>query len=109
MSSQKKPMATVRAADPAYNVNAEIENRLSGIAGVTSVQRRWLDDGLNIWVGVREGDDDSRKMVYEFEDFFLDRFRNIRVDFHVVSIPTGRSLQDYVSDAEIVFQRIAVA
>jgi len=99
-------MATV-LADPAEAVYYALQHGLSGIAGVLSVQARWLDEVLNVWIGVREDDDIARGCVYDVEDKLLDRFRNISVDFHVVTIPEGRRLEEYISEASTIFNRTA--
>jgi hypothetical protein len=98
----KKPMATV-LADPDYAINSALTD-LSGIGGVLSVKTRWIGNVLNIWIGLCDGDA-ARDAVYEFENSFLERFAASAVEFHVLTIPNGRRMEDYVSDARTLYQR----
>lgn len=90
---------------PGYAVQSALAS-LSGIEGVLSVHTRWLDNVLNIWIGVRD-DAGSRDSVYLFEDSFLNKFSELSVEFHVLTIPDGRRIEDFISDAQSVYQRIA--
>jgi hypothetical protein len=101
----RKPMATV-LANPDLAVFNELQS-LRAVGGVMSVQARWVDQDLNIWVGVRDDDDESRANVYRFENILFDKFPALSFDFHVVSLVAGRKLDDFVSEAKIVFQRSA--
>jgi len=58
---------------------------------------RWVDQDLNIWIGVRDDDDESRANVYRFENILFDKFPALSFDFHVVSLVAGRKLDDFVS------------
>jgi hypothetical protein len=98
-------MATV-VADPDRALTSGL-SVLSRISGVVSVHARWIENVFNVWIGVRDDDDESRSLVYDFEGSFLDRFQDLSIDFHVVSVPDGRKLDDYISDATAVFKRIA--
>jgi hypothetical protein len=102
----KKPMATA-LADPAEAIYYALQRGCSDVEGVLSIQTRWLCNVLNVWIGVREDDDIARGFIYDLEDKLLDKFRNISVDFHVVTIPEGRRLEDYISEASTIFSRIA--
>lgn len=98
-------MATV-LADPDVAIRSQLDT-LSSVFGVQSVQLRRTENVLHVWIGVQEDDEHSRDRVYEFEDSFLKHFQNLPVEFHVVTMPAGRKMQDFISDAETVFQRVA--
>lgn len=97
------------ATAPATPLNAiadELAKGLSSLAFVESVHVLQTDKALSVWVGLPEGSSETkRSKVYAFEDGIAERYPSVLFDFHIVSIPPGRKVQEYISTAEPIFQR----
>jgi hypothetical protein len=75
---------------------------------VLSVHTEWIDNGFHIWIAVREDDDQSRERVYDSEDSLLNDFgRDVCIEFHVLTIPVGKRVEDIISAPDVVFRRTA--
>lgn len=99
------------ATAPTLNISAEIIRRvvssLAGLTGIESIHYLETDTAFSIWVGIRDDNPATRQAVYEFEDTISQTFHNIVFDFHVVALPTGRRMEELMSDTQAIFQRTA--
>lgn len=102
----RKPMATV----PTSPLVDEISSALVALRRdrhIQAVCSQWLDDTYVVWVGIREDNSTARRAVYHLEDEMSEKFPQVLFDFHVIALPDGKKTQDYVSNAQLVFQRSA--
>jgi hypothetical protein len=106
LPDHKKPMATVPASPIAYDIAASLAT-LRQNAHVEAVYTQWCDDMYVVWVGIHGDNKSARKAAYNLEDEVSERFPQVLFDFHVIALPPGRETQEYVSNAQIVFQRSA--
>ena len=100
-------MATAPAC-PDYLIAEQLKAGLSTMDAVASVYFLSTDTALSVWVGISEDDDTTRTNIYSFEDEISKRFSQVLFDFHVVPVPAGRRMEDYVSAAHPIFQRPAL-
>jgi hypothetical protein len=101
----KKPMATV-LANPHDLIARELARGLSGLPAVESVYFLAAENALQVWVSLQNGADEAaRADVYRFEDQISERFPAILFDFHIVAVPAGRKIEDFLSSASPIFQR----
>ena len=105
MSLDVQRLMVTAAANLEYAILERL-GRLSDLPGVVSVHTRWIENAFNVWIGVSD-EDENRDLVYAFEDSFLNEFNDMTTDFHVVTIPAGRRIEEFVSDARTVYQRIS--
>lgn len=86
-----------------------LREQLSAIAEVESVRFAPGEKAFFVWVGLREDEPAARRAVYAVEDAMSERFPNVSFDFHIIPLPPGRGLLDFVSasGAQDVFHRIA--
>lgn len=99
-------MATAPAY-PDYLITHELKAGLSAMDAVASVHFLWSDAALSVWVGISE-DDTTRNKIYLFEDDISQRFSQVLFDFHVVPVPAGQRMEDFISAAQPIFQRPAL-
>ena len=99
-------MATVHAS-PFIDEIAQEFGSLRRNEHVQGVLSQWIDEAYVIWVGIVDDNDDARQAVYRVEDQVSEKFPHVLFDFHVIALPEGRTTQDYVSNAQVVFQRSA--
>jgi hypothetical protein len=93
-------------ASPLNAIADELAKGLSSLAFVESVHVLQTDRALSVWVGLPEGSSETeRSKVYAFEDDISERYPSVLFDFHIVSIPQGRKVQEYISIADPFFQR----
>jgi hypothetical protein len=97
-------MATATAC-PDYAIAAELKAGLSAVSAVISVHTLTTENAFSVWVGIEKDNAQVRESIYRFEDEIADRYADVLFDFHVVPVPAGRKLEDYVSDAHPIFQR----
>jgi hypothetical protein len=97
-------MATA-PANPDYLITRELKAGLSTMDAVASVHFLWTDAALSVWVGISDDDDTTRTNIYRFEDAISQRFSQVLFDFHVVPVPAGRRMEDFISAAQPIFQR----
>ena len=104
----RKPMvtATIRIDE---KVVRGLEASLKNVRGVSSVHLLSTDVALSVWVGIAEDDAATRAAVYNCEDELSVLFPNVLFDFHVVPIPAGKTMTDFVSDVQLVFDRAHAA
>jgi hypothetical protein len=75
----------------------EIRVRLSQHPSVRSTHFLCRNSSLSVWVGIRDHDRSARYAVYELEDRIPQQFPNVKVDFHVVPISPGSSLEAFIA------------
>lgn len=97
-------MATVTAC-PDYAIAAELKAGLSRISAIISVHTLVTEKAFSVWVGIKRDEPRVREAIYCFEDEIADRYSDVLFDFHVIPVPTGRKVEDYVSNAHPIFQR----
>ena len=93
---------------PDYLIAQELKAGLSSMDAVASVYFLSTDTALSVWVGISNDDDATRTSIYRFEDDISQRFSQVLFDFHVVPVPAGRRMEDYISSAQPIFQRPAL-
>jgi hypothetical protein len=97
-------MATV----PVFDVGAAFVRSLaSALAVVESVRSAHVyqsERAMVVWIDIAQDDEPTRRAVYEIEDRLSDKFGGILIDFHLIPVPTGRKIEDFVT-AECVYQR----
>jgi hypothetical protein len=93
---------------PDYLIAQELKAGLSTMDAVASVYFLSTDAALSVWVGISKDDDTTRTNIYRFEDDISQRFSHVLFDFHVVPVPAGRRMEDYISSAQPIFQRPAL-
>jgi len=77
----------------------ELRGRLSQLPSVKSTHFGRRDSALSVWVGIGDHDRSARYALYELEDGIPRRFPNVKVDFHVVPISLGSSLETFIATA----------
>jgi hypothetical protein len=102
----RKPMATVPASSLVDQISGELST-LKNDRYIQAVCSQWLDNIYVVWVGILEDNSEARQAVYRLEDQISERFPQVLFDFHVIALPRGKKVQDYVSNAQLVFQRTA--
>ena len=101
----KKPMATA-LANPHDPITRELARGLSALTAVDSVHFLATENALSVWVGLQEDCDETvRTNVYRFEDQMSERFPHVLFDFHIVTVPAGRKIDEFLSAATPVFER----
>jgi hypothetical protein len=101
----RKPMATALAC-PHDLIASELARGLSQLSAVGSVHFLPTETALSVWVGVGDGHDELiRKEIYHFEDHVSEKFPSVIFDFHIVTVPTGRKVEDFLSAVNPIFER----
>jgi len=77
----------------------ELRGRLSELPSVRSTHFSRRDSTLSVWVGIRNHDRRARYALYELEDRIPQQFPNVKIDFHVVPISPGSSLEAFIAAA----------
>jgi hypothetical protein len=75
----------------------ELRGRLSQLRSVRSAHFLHRNSVLSVWVGIRDQDRRARYALYELEDHIPQQFPNVKVDFHVVPISQGSSLEAFIA------------
>ncbi len=75
----------------------EIRECLSKLPSVRSTYFLHIGSALSVWVGIRDQDRTARYAVYEIEDRMSGQFPNVKVDFHVMPISPGSSLEAFIA------------
>lgn len=99
MSHINQPMCTAPLISD-YQVVRELKSGLAKLSAIESVRFLATETALAVWVGLTEDGEDHRNAVYRFEDKISDLFPEVLFDFHVISLPSGRTLEEFVSSAE---------
>ena len=77
----------------------ELRERLAELRSVRSTHFVRRDSALSVWVGIRDHDRNARYALYELEDRIPYQFPNVEIDFHVVPISPGSSLEAFIAAA----------
>ena len=104
--SRRKPMATLDASPILYELTAELE-ALHSDPHIQAVCSQWVDETYIVWVGIEDDNPLARQSVYFVEDRMSEKYPAIMFDFHVIALPKGKKTQDYVANAQVIFQRTA--
>jgi len=99
-------MATVDASPIVYELTTELR-ALQQAPQVEAVFSELVEDTFVVWVGIREDNAIARKMAYYLEDLMSVKFPDVIFDFHVIALPEDKNTRDYVTNAQVVFQRSA--
>ncbi len=99
-------MATVSASPRASEISRELST-LQKDKHIEAVYSQWLDNVYVVWVGISEDNPEARQAAYRLEDEVSENFPQVLFDFHVIALPPGKSVRDYVSHAQVIFQRSA--
>jgi len=100
-----EPMATV-LANPHNLITRELARGLSGLPAVDSVHFLATENAFSVWVRLQDGcDETARTNVYRFEDQMSERFPKVLFDFHIIAVPAGRKIEEFLSIASPIFQR----
>jgi hypothetical protein len=78
-------------------VITELRGRLSELTSVRSTHFSRRDSTLSVWVGIRNQDRMARHALYELEDRIPQQFPNVKIDFHIVPISPGSSLEAFIA------------
>jgi hypothetical protein len=99
------PMATVLAS-PHSLIVRELIKGLSGLPVVNSVHFLATESAFSVWIGLQDGyDETARANVYRFEDQISERFPDAPFDFHIIAVPAGGKISEFLSIANPIFQR----
>jgi len=77
----------------------ELRGRLAELRSVRSTHFLRRGSALSVWVGIRDHDRSARYALYELEDRIPYQFPNVKIDFHVVPISPGSSLEAFIAAA----------
>ena len=103
---EKKPMAAALVFPPLGSITDTLARGLEALPAVDSAHFLAADDALTVWVRLRDGyDEAARTDVYRFEDQISGQFPKLLFDFHIVAVPAGRKIEDFLSNASPIFQR----
>ncbi len=82
-------------------------SNLVRLPAVQSVNMLRVDSEVSVWVGVSEDSRAIRSTIYAVEDVLAGRFPGLMFAVHVVPVPTGRHIEEFVSESRSVYRRIA--
>jgi hypothetical protein len=88
-------------------VSKELKRGLAGVQAVRSVHTVQTDLAIAVWIDIAQDDRSIRNAIYDFEDQVSQRFPGLRFDFHVIPVPDGKKMEDFISAAQVVFRRVA--
>ena len=101
-------MATPATSIDHKTITERFEARLKKIDGVISLHFSLRDGLFSTWVGTnRFGDEEVLDAIFNVEDQIEGDFPDVRFDFHIIAIPPGRPVEDFISNAGLVFKRTA--
>ncbi len=100
----KKPMATATNS-PAFAIDHDLKVGLAELPAVRSVYSLYSDNVFSVWVDISQDEQEVRAAVYRFEDAIADRYTQVLFDFHVIPVPQGRKIEEFVSGAHPIFNR----
>jgi hypothetical protein len=75
----------------------DLRGYLSKLLSVRSTYFLQRGSALSVWVGIRDQDRNARYSVYEIEDRISQEFPNVKINFHVIPISPGSSLEAFVA------------
>lgn len=99
-------MATVSASPLADEIAASLAS-LGRDRYVQGVYSQWVDETYVVWVGIRDDNFAAREAAYSLDDRISETFPQVAFDFHVIALPEGKNTEDYISNAQPIFQRSA--
>jgi hypothetical protein len=103
---EKKAMAAALAFPPLDSITDTLARGLKALPAVDSVHVLATDNALTVWVRLQDGcDEAARADVYRFEDQISGLFPKQLFDFHIIAVPAGRRIEDFLSSASPIFQR----
>ena len=103
---EKKPMAAALAFPPLETITDALARGLKALPAVESAHFLATDDALTVWVRLQDGyNEAARAEVYRFEDQISALFPKLLFDFHIVAVPSGRKIEEFLSNANPIFQR----
>lgn len=100
-------MASVAATCINQEVVRELKARLGQIEGVVSLHFLRDDSDFAVFVGVSKYERAVRSAIYRVEDEVAEQFRDLRFDFHILAIPESRKVEEFISNAQLVFKHSA--
>jgi hypothetical protein len=102
--SKKKPMATAQLPIE-YSIETDLKDHLAKLSGVGSVHVFSAGRVFGVWIGISEDNRTVRNAIYDVEDQISERYADVPFDFHVIPVPHGRKMEDFITDAHPIFQR----
>jgi hypothetical protein len=91
-----------------HEIASRLNRQLCAIDAVVSFHFLFRDNTFSGWFGLCNYDDkDLRHAIYEVEEDIESQFPGVEFDFHLVAVPPGRSIDDFISNANMVFKRSA--
>ena len=96
-------MAT-QPLDIEYLIEKDLK-KLSELPAVRSIHLLPTERAFAVWIGIHADNRKVRNAIYHFEDEISARYANVLFDFHVIPVPHGRTMEDFVTNAHAVFQR----
>jgi hypothetical protein len=104
-AEETDPMATA-LANPQNLIVRELAKGLSGLSAVDSAHFLAAENAFSVWIGLQDGyDETERTNVYRFEDQISERFPKVLFDFHIIAVPAGGKIEEFLSVASPIFQR----
>lgn len=101
-------MATATTAPVEHEIVSRLHRRLQAMDAVVSLHFLYRDNTFSAWFGLSNYDDKSlRHAIYDIEDDIESEFSGVDFDFHLVAVPAGRSIDEFLSNANMVFKRSA--
>lgn len=109
MEDNLERKATLATAAPCMFEELEqaLTFNLVRLPAVQSVNLLRVDSEVSVWVGVSDDSRAIRSTIYAVEDVLADRFRDLMFSVHVIPIPTGRHIEEFISESRPVFKRLA--
>jgi hypothetical protein len=96
-------MATAPLATE-YVIARELK-ALSEVPAVGSIHVLPTQNAFAVWIGISSDNREVRNAIYHFEDDISERYTHVLFDFHVIPVPPGRKMEDFITDAQPLFQR----
>ena len=100
----KKPMATAHLPI-GYSIENELKDHLAQLPAVGSIHVFSTGRVFGVWIGISADNRAVRDAIYDFEDQISERYADVPFDFHVIPVPRGRKMEDFITDAQPIFQR----
>ncbi|MFB3813187.1 MAG: hypothetical protein ACE14L_03675 [Terriglobales bacterium] len=100
-------MATAAARVNQELIADQIRTQLATVPAADSAYLMCAGTTVSVWIGIRDDESASYRSVYAVTDRIAEQFPKLLFDFHVVPIPNGRAMEDFISDARPIFRRTA--
>ena len=99
-------MATTAVPSIDQEIPKQLGSFLKEIDGVVSLHFLFRDGIFSTWVGTTKYAEKSvRHAIYSIEDKIEKDFPRIKFDFHLIAVPPDRKIDDFISNATLVFKR----